>query len=83
LPVSGFFQQGKEKSMPVVVQFDFEADHEQALDALFDLDALYSGAGRGRILVAESIAQALQARGIRCRILPERREEEPPDVTRP
>lgn len=64
--------------MPVVIQFDFEADHERALDALFEIEATYSGAGRGCIQVSDVAARVLRERGIRYRVVAGRLEEEPP-----
>ncbi len=64
--------------MPVTIQFDFEADHEHALDVLFDIEATYSGSGRGCILVSVAAARTLRERGIRYRVIAGRLEEEPP-----
>lgn len=67
--------------MPVIIQFDFEADHERALDVLFEIEATYSGAGRGSIQVSDAAARALRERGVRYRIIAGRLEEEPPRGT--
>lgn len=64
--------------MQVTIQFDFEEDHERALDVLFGIEATYSGAGRGCILVSNTAARTLRERGIRYRIVTGRLEEEPP-----
>lgn len=64
--------------MSVIVQFDFEADHEHALDVLFDIEATYSGAGRGCMLVSDAAARTLRERGIRYRVIAGQLEEEPP-----
>jgi len=55
--------------MPVVIHFDFETDHERALDVLFEIEATYSGAGSGSIQVSPAAAQALRERGIRYRVI--------------
>jgi hypothetical protein len=68
----------KEDDMAVTIQFDFEADHERALDILFDIEATYSGAGRACIFISDAAARTLRERGIRYRIMAGRLEEEPP-----
>jgi len=67
--------------MPVVIEFDYVEDHERALDILFNIEATYSGAGRGRILVPETAARTLQERGVRYRIVAGRRLEGEPHGT--
>jgi hypothetical protein len=67
--------------MPVIIRFDFEEDHERALDVLYEIEATYSGAGRGCISVSDAAARTLRERGIRYHVVAGRLVEGPPHDT--
>lgn len=70
--------------MPAIIQFDYEADHERAIDVLLEEGETYSGVAQGRILVSNAAVRALQAEGIRFRVIGgEARGEGEPNAPRP
>ncbi len=69
--------------MPVVIQFDSENDHEEAIDVLLESGETYGGFARGCIVVSEPAIRALRAQGIGFRVIGEKKREEESSGPRP
>ncbi len=70
--------------MAVLIQFDYEADCERAIDLFAEAEETYHSVPRDCFLVSDTAVRLLTAAGIRFRpVAPRPRREEEPNATRP
>ncbi len=61
--------------MSVVIRFDHDEDHEQAIDVLTEAEETYHGVGPATILVSPAAVAALRDKSVRFRVINEPQKE--------